>query len=155
MGDGVPACGATCVTLECFIVGRWLSIGGLIAGSCFLALLSYDWVAVVALGHGSYRLVPWHDFASGAVEDLALTAVYAATVTPRVGAVVAFYSIVARRVCLIMLGLGLAWYEVMCAWMTRQLDEPPDLWVSMVLLFGVPILLAPWYVRWLKTKVAD
>jgi len=137
------------------IVRRWLSIAGIIAGSCFLALLSYDWIAVVAAGHGRHGLVPWQEFASGAAEDLALTAVYATTVTPRVGAVVSFYSTMARRVCLIMLGLGLAWYEVMCAWVTRQLDKPPDLWLSLVLLFGVPILVAPWYVRWLKTKVPD
>lgn len=134
---------------------RWLSIAGIIAGSCFLALLSYDWIAVIAVGHGRHGLVPWEDFAYGAAEDLALTAVYATTVTPRVGGVVSFYSTMTRRVCLIMLGLGLAWYEVMCAWMTRQLDEPPDLWVSLVLLFGVPTLVAPWYVRWLKTKVPD
>jgi hypothetical protein len=136
-------------------VGRWLSIAGMIAGSCFLGLLFYDWIAVVALGHGRYSLVPWRDFANGAAEDLGLTAVYAATVTPRVGMVVSFYSTMARRVCLIMLGLGLAWYEVMCAWVTRQLDTPPDLWGSLVLLFGVPMLVAPWYVRWLKTKVPD
>jgi hypothetical protein len=127
----------------------------MIAGSCFLALLFYDWIAVVALGHGRYSLVPWQDFANGAAEDLALTAVYAATVTPRVGPVIFSYSNIARRACLIMLGLGLAWYEVMCAWVTRQLDAAPDLWVSMVLLFWVPMLVAPWYVRWLKTKVPD
>ena len=103
----------------------------------------------------SLRRLFLDEFASGAAEDLALTAVYATTVTPRVGAVVSFYSTMARRVCLIMLGLGLAWYEVMCAWVTRQLDKPPDLWLSLVLLFGVPILVAPWYVRWLKTKVPD
>lgn len=61
---------------------RWVSVSLLIAGPCFLALLAYDWVAVVMLGHRTYRLVPWHDFARGIVQDLGLTAVYAVTVTP-------------------------------------------------------------------------
>ena len=30
---------------------RWVSVSLLIAIPCFLALLAYDWVAVVVLGH--------------------------------------------------------------------------------------------------------
>lgn len=134
---------------------RWVSVSLLIAGPCFLALLAYDWVAVVMLGHRTYRLVPWHDFGRGIVQDLGLTAVYAVTVTPRVAGVVAGYPDKARRLCLIMLGLGLAWYDVICAWLTRLLNTPPDLGISLVVLFVIPITLAPWYVRWLKTKVPE
>ena len=43
----------------------------------------------------------------------------------------------------------------MCAWVTRLLDTPPDLVISVLLLFVIPIMLAPWYVRWLKTKVPE
>jgi hypothetical protein len=128
--------------------------GGLfIAGPCFLALLVYDWIAVVVLGQGPYRLVPWHDLARGAIQDLGLTAVYALTVTPRVSKVIADNSERSARLTRIMLGLGLAWYAVICAWMTRALDMSPDLGVSIVLLFIVPVIVAPWYVRWLKTKM--
>jgi hypothetical protein len=52
-----------------------------------------------------------------------------------------------------MLGLGLAWYAVICAWVTRVLDAPPDLGVSLVVLFVIPMILAPRYVQWLWTKV--
>ena len=131
---------------------RWVSVALLIAVPCFLALLAYDWVAVV-LGYRAYRLVPWHDLARGIIQDLGLTAVYAVVVTPRVVNVVVNFPSKARRVSLIMLGLGLAWYDVMCAWVTRLLDTPPDLVISLLLLFVIPIMLAPWYVRWLKTKV--
>jgi hypothetical protein len=132
---------------------RWLTIAALIAAPCFFALLAYDWVAVVALGHGHYRLVPWHDLARGAMQDAGLTAVYAVTVTPRVAKVVADYPESSRRLSLIMLGLGLAWYAVMCAWVSRAMDAPSDLGVSIVLLFVVPIVIAPWYVQWVKTKI--
>ena len=132
---------------------RWVSSALLIAVPCFLALLAYDWVAVVVLGYRAYRLVPWHDLARGIIQDLGLTAVYAVVVTPRVVNVVVNFPSKARRVSLIMLGLGLAWYDVMCAWVTRLLDTPPDLVISVLLLFVIPIMLAPWYVRWLKTKV--
>ena len=128
----------------------------LIAVPCFLALLAYDWVAVVVvLGYRAYRLVPWHDLARGMIQDLGLTAVYAVVVTPRVVNVVVNFPEKARRVSLIMLGLGLAWYDVMCAWVTRLLDTPPDLAISLLVLFVIPITLAPWYVRWLKTKVPE
>jgi len=132
---------------------RWVSAALLIAVPCFLALLAYDWVAVLVLGYRTYRLVPWHDLARGIIQDLGLTAVYAVVVTPRVVNVVANFPDKARRLSLIMLGLGLAWYDVMCAWVTRLLDTPPDLVISVLLLFVIPIMLAPWYVRWLKTKV--
>ncbi|MGH7229750.1 MAG: hypothetical protein ACREJU_00090 [Nitrospiraceae bacterium] len=132
---------------------RWLSHSLLISIPCLLALVVYDWVAVVAIGQGVYRLVPWHDFARGILQDLGLTAAYAVTITPRVVNVVANYSKRAIRACLIMLGLGLAWYAVMCAWITRALSAPPDLGTSLVVLFVIPMILAPWYVRWLKTKI--
>lgn len=133
---------------------RWISIALLIGVPCFLALVAYDWVAVVVLGRGPYRLIPWHDLARGMVQDLGLTLVYAVTVTPRVVHVIADYSEKARRVCLIMLGLGLAWYEVICAWVSRQIGGA-DLAVSLVMLFVVPFILAPSYVRWLRTKVPE
>ena len=90
-----------------------------IAGPCFLALLVYDWMAVVVFGREATRLVPWHDLARGALQDLGLTAVYALTVTPRVVPVVVGDPEKSRRLTLIMLGLGLAWYAVICAWATR------------------------------------
>ncbi|MGH7227741.1 MAG: hypothetical protein ACREIH_00895 [Nitrospiraceae bacterium] len=134
---------------------RWVSAALLIAVPCFLALLAYDWVAVVVLGYRAYRLVPWHDLARGIIQDLGLTAGYAVVVTPRVVHLVAEFPDKARRLSLIMLGLGLAWYDVMCAWVTRLLDTPPDLAISLLVLFVIPIMLAPWYVRWLKTKVPE
>ncbi len=132
---------------------RWLSVGFWIAGSCFLALVAYDAVAVYLLGRGTYRLMPAHDLARGLVQDLGLAAAYGVTVTPRVLRVVADYSSRARRLCLVMLGLGIAWYDVICAFMTRRLPSPPGIEVGLVVLFVVPVLLAPWYVRWLKSKV--
>ncbi len=132
---------------------RWLTVALFIAGPCFLALLAYDWIAVVVLGQGAYRLVPWHDMARGIFQDLGLTVAYTVTITPRVVNVVANYSQKASRVCLIMLGLGLAWYAVICAWATRVLDAPLDLGVSLVVLFVIPMILAPRYVQWLRTKV--
>lgn len=132
---------------------RWLSIGLLIAGSCFLALAAYDWVAVYLLGRGLYRLVPSHDFARGLLQDLGLSAAYGVTVTPRVVGVVAGYAPKVRRLCLVMLGLGIAWYDVVCAFATRELPGPPGVEVALVVLFLVPMLVAPWYVRWLKAKV--
>ena len=134
---------------------RWLSVAGFISLPCLVALVAYDWVTVVAIGRGIYRLVPWHDFAQDILQDLGLTAAYAVTVTPRVVNVVANYSKKASRACLIMLGLGLAWYAMICAWMTRALNVPPDLWISLVVLFVIPVMLAPWYVQWLKTKVPE
>ncbi len=105
---------------------RWSVDALLIAVPCCFALLVYDWLAVVVFGHQLSRLVPWHDFARGMMQDLGLTAAYTLTVTPRVSGIVAAYPDRARRSCLIMLGLGLAWYEVTCAWVTRVLDAPPD-----------------------------
>ncbi|WP_447973746.1 hypothetical protein [Nitrospira sp. Kam-Ns4a] len=132
---------------------KWLSVGLVIAGSCFLALVAYDAVAVYLLGRGTYRLMPAHDLARGLVQDLGLAAAYGVTVTPRVLRVVSDYSPKVRRLCLIMLGLGIAWYDVLCAFVTRGLPSPPGIEVGLVVLFIVPMLLAPWYVRWLKSKV--
>ncbi len=133
----------------------WTSAAIQIAYPCLIALLAYDWVAAVVLAKGPYPVVPWHSLARDFLEDLSLTSVYAVTVTPRVRAVVAGYSAKARRLCLIMFGLGLAWYVVICAWVTRQLSEPPGMAMSVVVLFVVPLILAPWYVKWLRTKVTD
>ncbi len=63
----------------------------LIAVPCCFALLVYDWLAVVVFGHQLSRLVPWHDFARGMMQDLGLTAAYTLTVTPRVSGIVAAY----------------------------------------------------------------
>jgi hypothetical protein len=141
-------------------MGRWFSIAAWLAVPCLLALLLYDWAAVVVFGEGPYRpgqptgyaAVAWSHLAGGFAQDLALTTIYAVTITPRVVTVVAGYSDKTRNVSLIMLGLGLAWYEVMCAWASRQFG-PPDLGVALVVLFVVPAVLAPSYVRWVKTKV--
>lgn len=132
-----------------------LSAAILIAYPCLIALLVYDWVAVVLLAKGPYPVVIWHSLARDFLEDLGVTAVYAVVVTPRVSAIVAGYPPEASRLCLIMLGLGLAWYVVICAWLTRQLAEPPGLVLSIVVLFVIPAILAPWYVRWIRTKVPD
>jgi hypothetical protein len=135
-------------------MSRRLTMVLFIAGPCFLALLVYDWMAVVVFGCEAPRLVPWHDLARGALQDLGLTAVYALTVTPRVVPVVVGDPEKSRRLTLIMLGLGLAWYAVICAWATRLLDTP-DLGLSLVILFVIPIIVAPAYVRWLRTKVSN
>lgn len=135
------------------VLPRWLSIGLLIAGSCFAALVAYDWVAVYLLGRGPHRLVPTHDFVRGLVEDLGLAAAYGLVVTPRVAGVVADDPPRVRRISLVMLGLGIAWYDVICAFGTRELPAPPGFEVGLVVLFVVPVLLAPWYVRWVRSKI--
>jgi len=132
---------------------RYLSCAVFIALPCFLALLIYDWVAVVAAARGLYRSVRWSDFAQGALQDAGLASIYGLMVTPRVTGSVAGDGERARRLCLMMLGFGLAWYDVMCAWVTRWLNASQDLGVSLVMLFLVPFLVAPWYVRWLRSKV--
>ena len=131
-----------------------LSSALFIGAPCFLALLAYDWAAVVVLGGTGSRIVPWDDLARNAVQDLGLATVYAALITHRVAGTVAGYPDRTRRITLMMLGLALAWYEVMCAWASRQAGTS-DLGVSLVLLFVVPLVLAPSYVRWVKTKVSD
>lgn len=132
---------------------RWLSTALLIALPCLLALVSYDVVAVMLLRRGEYPAVPAYDLARGVLEDVGMTLVYAVTIPPRVLAVVRGYTSRARRQCLIMLGLGLAWYDVLCAWVTRYLAEPPGFVVSLVVLFIIPVMLAPRYIKWLKTMV--
>jgi len=134
-------------------ISNWLSIALLVSGPCLLALLVYDAVAVFLLGRGVDRLAPMHDWARGALQDLGLAVVYAVTVPPRVINVVPGYSQVGHRLCLIMLGLGIAWYDVLCAAATRVLAEPPGLALSLVVLFVVPVILAPGYVRWLRSKL--
>ncbi|MBI4402271.1 MAG: hypothetical protein HY581_11640 [Nitrospirae bacterium] len=133
---------------------RWLSVAWLIALPCFLALVAYDAVAMLLLKRGASALVPAHDLARGVAQDAGLAVAYAVTVPPRVIKVVADYSQRTRRLCLVMLGLGIAWYDVLCASMTRVLAEPPGLGISVVVLFVIPILLAPAYVQWLKTWVS-
>ena len=132
---------------------RWLSIALLISVPCLLALVAYDAVAIFLLGRGVDRLVPMHDWARGVLQDLGLAVVYAVTVTPRVIKLVAGYPDLTRRLCLIMLGLGIAWYDVLCAAATRVLADPPGLALSIVVLFVVPVVLAPGYVRWLRSKL--
>ena len=133
----------------------WLSAAFLIAVPCFLALVAYDAVAVFLLHRGAYPTVPMHDLARGVLQDFGLTTVYAVTVTPRVLPVVAPFSAKIRRACLIMLGLGIACYDVICASATRLLGMPPGVAVSVVVLILIPVIVAPWYVRWLATKVSE
>lgn len=134
---------------------RWLSTAFLITLPCLFALAAYDWIAVVWFGRTKDHLPRSSVLAQDFLQDVSLIAVYAVTITPRVSRVVAEYRPDTRRLCLIMLGLGLAWYEVMCATITRLLPEPPGFWVSLVMLFVIPIVVAPWYVRWLRGKVRE
>lgn len=134
---------------------RWLSVALLIAVPCLLALVAYDSVAVLLFKRGEYPLFPAHDLARGAVQDMGLAILYAILVTPRVVTVVSGYPASTRRLCLIMLGLGLAWYEVLCAALSRRLSEPPGLVISLVVLVLIPVLLAPRYVEWLRTKTTS
>lgn len=136
-------------------VKDWGSAALLIAIPCLLALLAYDAIAVFVFKRGVYALAPIYDLVRGMIEDVGLAVVYAATLTPRVVRIVAGYPEKARKLCLMMLGLGIAWYEVVCAWVSRLSDTPPDAWVSLVVLFVVPFVLAPWYVRWLRSKVPN
>lgn len=134
---------------------RWLSAALLISIPCFLALFAYDAVAILLFRRGEDQLVPAHDLARGVIQDLGLVIVYAMAVTPRVTQVVADYPRKSRRLCLIMLGLGIAWYDVLCASVTRMLSEPPGFGLSLVVLFVIPIMLAPWYLQWLKSWVPE
>ncbi len=131
----------------------WLSAALWITVPCLLALVAYDFVATYLLTTVQPFPVPLHEFARGILQDLGLAFAYAVTVTPRVVSKVAADAPRARRLTLLMLGLGLAWYDVLCAFATRSLAEPPGILVSLVVLFLIPVMLAPPYVRWLKTKV--
>jgi hypothetical protein len=133
-----------------------LSVALLISIPCLLALLAYDAVAIFLLRRGEYRVLPAHDFARGLLQDIGLVMVYAVTVTPRilsrVSSTLSGHLSRPDRISLIMLGLGIAWYDVLCAFVTRMLSEPPDVAIGLVILFVIPILLAPWYLRWLQSK---
>jgi hypothetical protein len=131
---------------------RWLSVALLVAIPCLLALVAYDSVAILLFKRGEYPLFPAHDLARWALQDMSLAILYAITVSPRVATVVATYPAKTCRHCLIMLVLGLAWYEVLCAAQGRRLGEPPGLVMSLVVLVLIPVMLAPWYVEWLRTK---
>lgn len=133
---------------------RWLSIAILIAVPCFVALAVYDSIAILVLKRGE-SVVRAHDLMRGLVLDVDLVLVYAITITPRVIKTVADYPARTRQLCLVMLGLGLAWYDVICAAATRILAVPPDFAIALVVLFVIPIILAPWYVRWLRTKIRE
>lgn len=125
----------------------------LILCSSLVALIAYDTVSFVIMDRGDARLGPAHDLAIGAIEDAGLALVYAMTITPRVTHVITTSAPGTRRACLIMLGLGLAWYEVVCASATRLVTGPPGLVLSLVVLFGIPMILAPWYAGWLKHRM--
>ena len=129
-----------------------LTVALLISIPCLLALVVYDSVAVFLLQRGDYRPVPAHDFAQGALQDLGLVLVYAIMITPRVLPILANQPTRTAHHALVMLGLGIAWYDVLCAFMSRMLPEPPDVAVGLVALFVIPVLLAPWYLRWLQSK---
>lgn len=133
----------------------WLAVASLVCIPCLLALFAYDAVAIFLFRRGEYQLVPFHDLARAAAQDLGLVVVYAVAVTPRVMTVVAGYPSRTRRSCLVMLGLGIAWYDVLCAAVTRVLLEPPGFGVSLVVLFVVPVILAPWYVERVRTWLPE
>ncbi len=131
----------------------WVTTGLLIAVPCLLALATYDALAILLFRRGAHPLVPGHDLARALLQDLGLTVLYALTITPRVVHLAARYSKRARRLSLIMLGLGVAWSEVVCAAASRVLGEPPGLILSLVILVVIPVLLAPWYLQWVEARV--
>lgn len=133
--------------------GLWTAL--LIGVPCLLALLAYDAIAILLFERGTHALVPAHDLSQGLLQDVALTVVYMLLITPRVAGLVRSFPTLARRACLVMLGLGLAWYEVLCAAASRSLSEPPGLLIAGIVLILVPMLVAPWYVEWLKRKIRD
>jgi hypothetical protein len=132
---------------------RTVAVAVLISVPCLLALVAYDSVAVFLLRRGEYRLVPAHDVARGFLQDVGLVLVYALTITPRVMPIMSDRPIHTARPALVMLGLGIAWYDVLCAFLTRMLPEPPGMALGLVALFVIPVLLAPCYLRWLQSKV--
>src|SRR5919109_2724314 len=99
---------------------RSVTVAVLISAHCFLALAAYDAVAVFLLRQGPYLLVPAHDFARGLLQDLGLTLIYAMTITPRVLPLVPSALTHPTSYALVMLGLGVAWYDVLCAFATRM-----------------------------------
>jgi hypothetical protein len=131
---------------------RWLSVALLIALPCLTALLAYDAVAVFLLRHDQYRLNPGRDLARAFLQDLGLVAVYAVSVTPRILPTVPETVSRTTAFSLIMLGLGIAWYDVLSAFISRMLPDPPGFAISLVVLFVVPVLLAPRYLRWVQAK---
>jgi hypothetical protein len=131
---------------------RWGTVAILIFAPCLLALAAYDAVAVFLLRQGQYALVPVHDFARGLLQDLGLAVVYGLTITPRILPLVADRPSRPTYYALVMLGLGIAWYDVLCAFVTRMFAEPSDAVAALVVLFGIPILISPWYFRWLQLK---
>jgi len=132
---------------------RWLADALLILCSSLVGLIAYDTVSIVIMARGDHRLEPVHELAIAATEDTGLALVYAMTITPRVTHVITTSALGTRRACLIMLGLGLAWYEVVCASVTRLVTGPPGLVLSLVMLFGIPMILAPWYAAWLMRQM--
>ncbi|MGH7254335.1 MAG: hypothetical protein ACREI3_01030 [Nitrospirales bacterium] len=130
----------------------WLSTALRLAWFCFLALVAYDTVARLLLGQVPVSPIPAQTLACDVMLDLGLAVTYSVLVTPRILPVIAPYPARPRRLCLLMLGLGLAWWVVICAFATRELMGPPGILLSLVLLFVIPVVMAPWYVRWLRTK---
>lgn len=122
---------------------------------CLVALIAYDSIAILVLKRGTHSLVSAHDLSRSLLQDVGLTLVYMLVVTPRVAGLVRSFSPLARRACLVMLGLGLAWYEVLCAAASRSLAEPPGLLIATIVLVLVPMLVSPWYVRWLKRRIRN
>lgn len=139
--------------------GRWLrqglSTALLIGLPCLLALTAYDSVAILLFDRGTDALTPAHDLSRSLLQDMGLTVLYMSVISPRVVALVRVFPTMARRASLVMLGLGLAWYEVLCAAASRSLSEPPGLLIAGIVLLLVPMLVAPWYVRWLKSRISD
>jgi hypothetical protein len=134
---------------------RSVMVAVLISGPCLLALAAYDAVAVFLLRQGQYLLVPVHDFARGFLQDLGLALVYGITITPRILPLLAHQPSRPTHYALIMLGLGIAWYDVVSAFATRLFSEPPDMATALVVLFVIPIVVAPWYFRWLQIKAGE
>ena len=139
--------------------GQWvkhgLSTALLIGVPCLLALIAYDAIAILGLTRAPHALIPAHDLPQGLLQDVGLTVLYMLVITPRVAGMVRSFPPLARRASLIMLGLGLAWYEVLCAAASRWMAEPPGLLIAGIVLVAVPMLVAPWYVEWLKGKIRD
>lgn len=132
-----------------------LSTALLLGVPCLVALAAYDAIAILVFRRGAHSLVPAHDLSRSLLQDLGLTVLYMLVITPRVTRLVWSFPSLARRACLVMLGLGLAFYDVLCAAASRSLSEPPGLLVAGIVLVLIPVLAAPSYVRWLKARIRD
>jgi len=120
----------------------------LVAVPCCLALSAYDSVASLLFKRSEYPLFPAHNLVRGVLQNIDLAILHAIMVTPRVAPDVGTYPTKTRRHCLIMLGLGLALYEVLWAALSGRLAEPMGLVMGLVVLVLIPMMPMPRDVEW-------